>query len=226
MAVKILTSDQIAFLKALGSTHRLTSKFYLTAGTPLAAFYLKHRYSEDLDFFSEEEVDATEIQTFFKQQKKELGIKGITAKQTFNRNIFFLELPGGIVKTEFTYFPFTRLEKASKLEYGIEIDSPLDIAVNKLFAIYERTKARDYIDLYLLCQKFGFVVEQLTKLVREKFDTHMEPVQLGAQFLKATEAEDMPRMLIDLPDEAWQNFFRTEAERLKDQVLDQNNEKR
>lgn len=226
MAVEILTSDQIAFLKALGNTAGLVSKFYLTGGTPLAAFYLKHRYSEDLDFFSEEEVDPDEIQTFFKQQKKHLGIQGITTKQTFNRNLFFLELPSGTVKTEFTYFPFTRLEKTSDRKYGIEIDSPLDIAVNKLFAIYERTKARDYIDLYLLCHQFGFTIERLTKLVREKFDTHMEPIQLGAQFLKATEAEDAPRMITDLDTEVWQKFFQMEAGRFKDQILDQNDRKR
>ncbi|MEW5692252.1 MAG: nucleotidyl transferase AbiEii/AbiGii toxin family protein [Candidatus Hydrogenedentota bacterium] len=36
-----------------------TQKFYLTGGTALSEFYLKHRISEDLDFFCEnEEVNA------------------------------------------------------------------------------------------------------------------------------------------------------------------------
>jgi predicted nucleotidyltransferase component of viral defense system len=31
--------------------------FYLTGGTALAAYYLRHRLSEDLDFFAEKEFE-------------------------------------------------------------------------------------------------------------------------------------------------------------------------
>lgn len=211
MSVEILTADQIAFLKVIGSTPHLKNAFYLTGGTPLAAFYLYHRHSEDLDFFSEQEVDAQEVHIFLEAQKKKLGIKKIEMEQSFNRNLFFLELPSDVLKTEFTYFPFTRLEKAVEKKFNVEIDSPLDIAVNKLFTIYNRTKARDYIDLYLLCKEYDFSITELIAFVRSKFDTHMDPIQLGSQFLKAEQAEDMPRMIIDLPVLQWQTFFRKEA---------------
>lgn len=211
MSVNILTSDQTRFLEAVGSVPHFVKRFYLTGGTPLAAFYLQHRFSEDLDFFSEQEVDAQEVHIFLEAQKKKLGIKKIEMEQSFNRNLFFLEMSGGLLKTEFTYFPFTRLEKSPEKKFLIEIDSPRDIAVNKLFTIYNRTKARDYIDLYLLCKEYGFAVTELIAFVRSKFDTHMDPIQLGSQFLKAEKAEDMPRMIIDLPVLQWQTFFRKEA---------------
>jgi hypothetical protein len=41
--------------------------FYLTGGTALAEFYLQHRLSEDLDFFSEQEVESQAIAVFWKQ---------------------------------------------------------------------------------------------------------------------------------------------------------------
>ena len=223
MNIEILTSDQIAFLKAMGSTPNLANTFYLTGGTPLAAFYLGHRYSEDLDFFSEQEVDATGIRVFLEQHKEALGIKSIDLQQSFNRNLFFVELPGGVLKTEFTYFPFPRIEKNLKKEYGVEVHSPLDIAVNKVHTIYSRTKARDYIDLYLLCKTYSYSILELTKMARIKFDTHIDPIQLGTQFTRAAEAEDYPRMITELTPETWQLFFKSEAERLlQEQIFDQN----
>lgn len=47
----ILTPFQKQLLKAIADS-ALSPNFYLTGGTALAAFYLQHRFSEDLDFFS------------------------------------------------------------------------------------------------------------------------------------------------------------------------------
>lgn len=44
-----------------------------------------------------------------------------------------------------------------------------------------------------------------------KFDHHIDLLQLSAQFVKATELKDYPRMLIDLREEEWQRFFIEEA---------------
>lgn len=49
--MEILTPFQKELLKAIGDS-KLADNFYLTGGTALAAFYLQHRYSEDLDFFT------------------------------------------------------------------------------------------------------------------------------------------------------------------------------
>ena len=219
MSETILTNDQVAVLKAVGQNTHLAKQFYLTGGTPLAAFYLHHRYSEDLDFFSEREVDIAPLNIFFHELKKPLGIISLDFQQSYDRNLFFLHLPSGVLKTEFTYFPFLRIEKG-RPQYGVEVDSPLDIAVNKLFTIYQRTKARDYIDLYYLCQKQGFSVADLVGKARIKFDTTIDPLQLGTQFVKVGEALDLPRMLIDLAPDLWQKFFIEEAKKLKPIIID------
>ncbi len=105
-------------------------------------------------------------------------------------------------------------------EFGVDVDSQLDIAVNKLFTIYQRTKARDYIDLYVLCQKGGYTISDLTKKARIKFDWHIDPLQLGSQFMKAQTAPDLPRMIESLKPELWQTFFVEEAKKLKDLIME------
>lgn len=217
--VDILTADQIAMLKAIGARPDMTKTFYLTGGTPLAAFYLQHRYSEDLDFFSEIEVDVTALNVFFAEAKSGLGFKKVDYQSSMNRHLFFLDYPAETLKMEFTYFPFPRIEVGHR-EYGIEVDSQLDIAVNKLFAIYQRTKARDYIDLHFLCKQGGYEIADLARKARIKFDFHIDPIQLGTQFVKAREAVDFPRMITPVADEEWRGFFVEEAKKLKGEILE------
>ena len=62
--VKILTPQQESFLNLVGEEKSIRDNFYFTGGTPLAAFYLKHRLSEDIDLFSEEEVDILQARNF------------------------------------------------------------------------------------------------------------------------------------------------------------------
>lgn len=219
MNPSILNKDQKALLNQISSSPLLIKSFYLTGGTALSEFYLHHRYSEDLDFFSEQEVDPEGIFVVLSTLKEKLGIRAIDAQQSFNRNLFFLKFSDGVVKTEFTYFPFPQIEQAV-LQQGLRIDSIEDIAVNKLFTIYQRTKARDYIDLYCICQDHGFTISDLRKKARIKFDVHVDPLQLGSQFVKASDAPDLPRMIRKLDSKEWQAFFVREAKKLKSDIME------
>jgi len=218
MQKKILTTKQIAILEYLGKNSAFTRQFYLTGGTPLAAFYLHHRYSEDLDFFSEQEVDPISIRVLLEGFKAGAKMTRLDFQQSMNRNLFFLEFGKDTIKTEFTYFPFPRIGKG-KVEYGLSVDSAMDIAVNKLFTIYQRSKARDYIDLYMLCEKYKLGIADLIKSAKLKFDWHIEPIQLATQFLKAETAGEYPRMLVKMPNAEWQNFFREEAKKIKPEII-------
>ena len=219
MKNEILTKNQLNFLKEFSQSSFLLKNFYLTGGTALAGFYLGHRYSEDLDFFSEKEFDLLNIKIFLKKIKKKLGFKKDDLEQSYNRNLIFLHFPDEIVKTEFTYFPFMRIQKG-KNELGIEIDSLFDIAVNKLFSIYQRSKARDYVDLYFLCQKEKYTIEELVKKARIKFDTHIDFLQLGKQFIKSQTVDDYPRMIAKIKSKEWQEFFIGQALKLKKNILE------
>lgn len=219
MTESILTKNQIAVLEKAGTDKFVSSSFYLTGGTVLAEFYLKHRYSEDLDFFSEKEFDFLPLDTFIKKLKDNLNIKKIDFQQSFNRNMFFLHFDSEVLKIEFTYFPFPRIAKGGQ-KYGIDIDSLPDIATNKLFTIYQRSQARDYIDLYYICSKSNYLISDLIKQAKTKFDWHIDPLQLGTQFIKSTEIKDFPRMIERIDDKIWQDFFILEAKKLSSEIIE------
>ncbi|OGZ43938.1 MAG: hypothetical protein A3J55_00705 [Candidatus Ryanbacteria bacterium RIFCSPHIGHO2_02_FULL_45_17b] len=215
----ILTKNQITFLTAIGESPLFTERFYLTGGTPLAAFYLKHRYSEDLDFFSEQEInDVGALEVAVRTIQKKVSANSIDFQQSFNRNIFFIHFGNEVLKTEFTYYPFPRIE-TGRIEYSVSVDSILDIAVNKLFTIYQRTTARDYIDLYLICREKNYVIDELMKKAKIKFDWHIDPLQLGTQFIKAESVQDFPRMIIKIDPREWRTFFMEEAKKLKSEII-------
>ena len=214
----ILTGTQIDFLREAGHFPLLTDNFYLTGGTALAGFYLFHRYSEDLDFFSEKEIDLLNLDIALKRIREKLNVDKIDFQQSYNRNLFFFHFGNDVLKTEFTFFPFAPIEKGVTTN-GISVDSLLDIAVNKLFTIYQRTAARDYIDLYTICREKQFSVADLIKKARIKFDWHIDPLQLGTQFIKAADAKDYPRMIKEVPPQQWQAFFIEEAKKLKPEII-------
>lgn len=219
MAKEILTSLQKRFIALLAKNKNLREQFYLTGGTALAAYYLKHRYSEDLDFFGHSNIDILALDVFLKEYKTTLKIKKIDFQQSFNRNIFFLHTTKGILKVEFTYFPFDPVEKPM-IKDGIYIDSLLDIAANKAFTISQNPRARDFIDLYLILKKYRMLsFHQLIKLARSKFDWQIDPIQLGTQLLKAKELKDLPRMLQKIDHKEWRNFFLVQAKSLSKEIF-------
>lgn len=217
--LQILTDKQFSFLGKVGQNDFFRKTFYLTGGTVLAAFYLQHRYSDDLDFFSENEIDILPINVFLKSIQKELGISKIDFQQSFNRNLFFLHYQNSeVLKTEFTFYPFTRIE-TGKQELGVQIDSLLDIGVNKLFTIYQRSQIKDYIDLYFICKANNLLVTNLIKKAKLKFDWHIDSMQLGTQFVKIQELKDMPNMLKKISVEEIREFFIEEAKKLKSEII-------
>lgn len=218
MGTDVLEPRQLAFLDAVKDSP-LTEHFYLTGGTALAGFYLFHRKSEDLDFFSAEEVDPMVIDVFLKSQKGKLGFTEFEFQKSFNRNLFFLRYSDETLKTEFTYFPFPPLEKGV-LQGQLRIDSMRDIAVNKVFTISQQVRARDFVDLFFILKKENWNLDDLLKDARIKFDTHIDLIQFGAQLLKIREARDMPRMIVSLDQKELETFFTDAAASLRKGVLE------
>lgn len=77
MGKNILTAKQLDFLELAQAQAAITRKFYLTGGTALAQFYFQHRLSEDIDLFSEEEVEPSAIEPFLQKISIKLGISKI-----------------------------------------------------------------------------------------------------------------------------------------------------
>lgn len=214
----ILTTRQKTLLHLFSSNSDIKKNFYLSGGTALAEYYLHHRYSEDLDFFTEKEVDPMSIQVFIKDIMDKTGIKKVDFQQSFNRNLVFLHFDDEIVKTEFTYYPFAQLEPPKEIG-DIRVDSLFDIAVNKTFTIYQKPRSRDFIDLYLIMKEKGWSFSDLRKNARMKFDTHIDPLQMAQQLLEINNLEDFPKMIVKLDPKEWQEFWKQEADKLKSEAL-------
>lgn len=214
---KVLTKTQLLFLN-LFSNSQLANDFYLTGGTALTGFYIPYRLSEDLDFFSEKEFEVLEVVSFLKSIKDRISYKEMDINTSFNRNLIFLKFDKFVLKTEFTYFPFPPIDESNKYQ-DLKVDSELDIAVNKLFTIHQKPRSRDFMDLYMLCKKRGFVIKDLIKKAKAKFDWHVDLLKLGSQFLLATDLKDYPHLLIKLDEKNWQDFFIIEAKNLRSSII-------
>ena len=212
--MSILSDNQNKILSFLSKEKVVSDNFYLSGGTALAEFYLNHRLSEDLDFFSENEFDPGAVSAIFKKIQKDVGIRSVKYEQSFNRNLFFLEMENDFIKTEFTYFPFPRIETGKNIG-NLKIDSLLDIAVNKVFTIYQKPRSRDFIDLYLILKmKPEWSINELMEKTHAKFDNYLDPLQLSAQFVRVDILKDYPKMIIQISMKEMQEFFMSEAKKL------------
>lgn len=202
----ILTAIQQTALAAIASDKMVKKHFYLTGGTALAHYYLHHRLSEDLDFFSETEIDLTWLNGFSGTIQSAIGASKKDIQRSFNRNLVFFTVGKTILKTEFTYFPFRQIEKPTITD-GLFVDSLLDIAVNKFFTIYQQPASRHFIDFYCILQTSKFSWNDIAKLARIKFDTVIDPLQLGSQLFTAKNIGQLPQMILPIKETAWRSYF-------------------
>lgn len=216
----ILTKEQIRVLDLFSQESYLTENFYLTGGTALAEFYLHHRSSEDLDFFIEkEEVDIDKIRLFIESIHSKLKLKKVDYRKYLGLHTFQLYFSAkNILKIDFNYYPFLRVEKGEKYK-NIAIDSLYDIAVNKVHTFSMKPRSRDFIDIYFIVKEKKYPFEKMILDAKAKFDWHIDPIQLGIQLLKAPDVKDFPKMLKKINHREWQNFFIAEAKKLEKEIF-------
>lgn len=200
---RILTSQQKSFLEEFTKTD-LRNVFRLTGGTALSAFYLEHRSSEDLDFFSSEKVPFYMTEEFLKRVD---FIKDILYTKQFDRNIFNLNLKGGAtLKVEFTYYPLKNLEDIVFVD-TLRIDSFLDITVNKLCAIADRYDAKDYADLYCILKSGDFSLRELMNLAEGKCKIRGISHILKGRLLQIPDGMEKIPLRVDIKKEEIKNIF-------------------
>lgn len=217
MGQTILTVIQKKALRCIAADAVVKNNFYLSGGTALAGYYLHHRLSEDLDFFSENEIDIQWLNALSGKIKSALGASKKDLQRSFNRNLVFFTIGKTMLKTEFTYYPFTQIKK-SIIADNLHIDSLLDIAVNKFFTIYQQPASRHFIDLFCILQSSSIKWSDLAKLARIKFDTVIDPLQLGSQLITANTIGQLPHMIIPVKDASWRLFFLQKAKDLKNKI--------
>lgn len=209
--ITIINAKQKLLLNEFSKNQLLSNNFYFTGGTALSLFYLKHRVSVDLDFFSPKLFDnkiLVEEVTLW-AEKYRCSLQHIPIENT---NIFNFRFPSGDnVKMDFSLYAKKQIEEP-KIIKGIKVDSLIDIAVNKLFTIEQRTAVKDFVDLYFLLKKF--TIWDLIEGVRIKYQIEYEPTVLGSDLMKVEEFEYLPKMIKPLTLETLKSFFRQKAKEL------------
>ena len=215
--ISILTKEQDIILAEIKKSPFLSTNFYFTGGTALSAFYLQHRYSEDLDFFSEKNIDTEAIFTFFQELSRQ---HDFTFTSEFQEVVYIFLLKFNnteTLKVDFGYYPYKQIEKPKELN-GIKTDSLTDIAVNKLLTITQRNTVKDFVDLFYLLEKF--TVWELIEGVRLKFKMQLEPFILASDFLKVEDFDYLPRMIKPLTLDELKFFYRQKAKEIGKKSLE------
>lgn len=164
----LLTPLQWRVLKAFFAVP-LFRGFVLTGGTALAAFYLFHRVSEDLDLFTPNPEDMQEVERGILELSLREGwaVKPERRSPFFCR-VFFTEAGSEWpLKVDLAYDPGPWFGSPMETQ-GIRVDSLENIGANKVTALMSRGEARDFIDLYFILKETPLTFDQLLEMAKQK----------------------------------------------------------
>jgi len=168
----------------------IEGSFFLTGGTALSVFYLNHRLSDDLDFFTLRPLDLGEIDFWIRTQWPKAAVKIKEGPQ-------FLSLLIREVRVDFVVDP-------------LSIDTIKNMLSNKLCAVVSRTEPKDFIDFYMILKAFPNVeIEEMYELSRMKDAIFDDPptvayqLEAGIAFIRENPSL-VPKMLKQID---WEDFF-------------------
>lgn len=204
-----LTQTQKIILSVIRESS-LHKKFYWTGGTLLAYRYLKHRYSADLDFFSENQFVYDDLIPFLSLLKKKLRIGKLSENKIDGRWEFIIPREKS-TRIDFVYYNHDK-KRLKALEHfeGILADSLDDIAANKVMAYFDRNEPKDLFDIYYLLTKAKYRVPHLLKMVEKKFGANF------SEFMFWSESAKSLKLLSSLKP-----FFTVSGKRNQDQLIDE-----
>jgi hypothetical protein len=217
--MEILTPFQKQLLSAIGRSD-LAPSFYLTGGTALAVYHLRHRYSEDLDFFAEAREAMTGVTAIAGEIAQQLDAQ-IEFTRTFPTFVetFVTNQAGERVKIDFAFdTPFRLQPTITDPAYGIRLDNLTDMASNKLAALFGRSEPKDFVDVYFVCQE----LMPFAELYEQAKEKHMGMTHywLALAMRNVQQVQFLPRMIKPLQIPTLQAFFLGLADGLMSGIAD------
>lgn len=197
-------------------------QFYLTGGTALAEFYLGHRLSFDLDFFTKEEKLIMSFSYLLEKapSQKEFQISITRRFATFVEFIFKKGEEATRVDLALDA-PFC-FEPPILSEYGVLVNGYKDLIIDKVLAYYGRFEPRDAVDLFFILQKENF--NNLFSLAAKKdqgFDLYWFAVALKRADEFPDELGRWPvKMLIPFEVTKLKDLFRETTTQILSRILE------
>lgn len=197
---EILTPLQRQVLDAVFAEELFARSFYLTGGTALAAFYLFHRYSDDLDLFTNDQS----LELVWPTVQQFLPGAGLTVE---SRTPQFIRLrhPEGLRIDIVHDVPF---RVGVPVRQGTWLIDTLDnITLNKVAAIQGRLDVKDYVDLYLLLKDDPSRILSWLSRATQK-DASIKPFVWSRLIGDVETFRVLPRMIVPLQMEELVAFYR------------------
>jgi hypothetical protein len=200
MHAEILTQEQIEILTIIGKFSR---SFGLVGGTAVA-LQIGHRRSIDFDLFTHKKFQNINIRNKIYQSKYHIQKSIVNKEREFT---FMLNE----VKITFFQFPY-RIEFDKRFDDIIRMPDLLTLAAMKAFALGQRNKWKDYVDLCFIMEKhhgISKIIKKSRELFGAEFNEKLFRNQLAyfedvdyseeVKYLKSYEIpnEDIKRKLTD-----------------------------
>jgi len=184
--------------------------FYLAGGTA-CAIHLGHRISNDLDFFSEEDLSP------------------FIVKNSLQSNGHFLidysdskTLIGRFNKTKISFFEYKYpLIRKTHPFINLNISSLEDLACMKIDAISSRGSKRDFVDLYFILKNFAPGLKTLFKYFEEKYgkeNYNIYHIYKSLVYFDDAERDPELNMLVKYSWKSVKNFFIEQIKKLSDLI--------
>lgn len=161
MHKEILTEEQV---KLLPLAKKFIKNFGLVGGTAIS-LQMGHRHSVDFDMFSLKEFDNGKIRRVIKKEGWKIGK---VYKDEDDQYTFFIN------NVQFTFFNYPyKLEFSKELDGFLRMPDLLTLAAMKAFAIGQRAKWKDYVDLYFIINKYHSIkkiAERSKKIFKGEFN--------------------------------------------------------
>jgi hypothetical protein len=124
----------------------LAASFYLSGGTALAEFYLRHRKSKDLDFFTQEEFNHKVLQKFASLIGQIIPLNKIEFQRSFGLYTFFFNPKDEVAKykIDFGQYPFGPIEPL-KIFDNLKVESLFDLKSMQEFFLDEAKQLKKQI---------------------------------------------------------------------------------
>jgi hypothetical protein len=201
-ALTPITQDAFHMLEK----YDVVKRFYLAGGTGLA-LHFGHRFSVDLDFFSDDEstVGFDERSTF------RSILDDPTLEITYDKDATFVAVWRGVGVSFFRLNSYPLTQPTFSLQ-NVRLASVEEIGAMKLAAIMNRGTRKDMVDLYFILQKVS--LDALFQVAAVKYaKVHSFPVNAvrALSYFDDAESLPMPQMIDKTPWSKMKKFLEKKA---------------
>lgn len=191
------------------------SIFYLTGGTCINRFYSEKRYSDDLDFFTN---DNNLFRENIRNILNSFDEKKIVFETVADSKDFVRIKIKDILKVDFVNDRIYYYGRTVKSESGYILDNTMNMSANKLSAIVGRDEPKDIFDLFLLSTLSEFNWNTVSEIARKK--------ELFEYDILEYRLKTFPLFLLDklaLKDQSFLSVVKSNYQQMVDDIIRGNN---